>query len=143
MVQHQEQNVSIFKLFSFDKLCMTDGLFILLDTCSTERGVSNTTIHDESPISSVIHQWSSNYMCQLAAEQSWRGECAGLAEVSGDGELERRSYVMIHIRAKASESLAHVVPQINCEKADQVIYNMYVSQQHCLAQVTPGFRFNW
>lgn len=38
------QNVSIFKPFAFDKLHMTDGLFILLDTCSTERGVRNTTV---------------------------------------------------------------------------------------------------
>ena len=52
-----------------------------------------------------------------------------LQRLSTSGGLER-SYVMIRIRAKASESLAHVMPQINCQKADQVIYNMYMSQQH-------------
>lgn len=91
-------------------------LFILPDTCSTERGVRNSTVGDASSISSVIHQWPNNYVQQLAAEQGprgWKGKCAGLAEVSIDRGLKRRSYVVICIWAKESESLAHVMPQIN------------------------------
>lgn len=123
-MQNQDQNVSIFKWFSFGKLCVADGQTPIPQSCP-ERGTRNSAVGNESPISSVVHQWSSNYMHQLAAElgpTGWRGRCAGLTEVSSDGGLERRSCVMICIAAKASEPLACVTPQINCQKVDQVIY---------------------